>query len=1249
MPGASVAVKNNATGVVINTLTNNTGVFTVPAIEPGVYTITISLSSFKTAILNDVRVLAATPREVKATLVVGSMADSVEVKGGTELVNPTSSTVQTTLTMDQISGLPLATRNVLNFVTFLPGVDTPTIGRSSTVSGLPQSTLNITLDGVNVQDNYLKTTDGFFARVAPRADAVEEITVTTAAQSAGASGQGAVQIAFVTRSGTNQYTGSFYHYYRHPKLNTNYYFNIQNNLEKNRVILNQMGGRVGGPISIPGLYDGHGKSFFFFNYEEFRQPTEVTRSASMINPLTQTGVFQYVVSGETRSVNVLSLAAANGFTSTPDVTIAAILNEIAAAAGTRGNIIQNTDPNTMRYVFQNPSMSLNRYPTIKIDHNLGSRERLSGSYNFNRIFSDPDILNDDDPIFPGLPNHGSQLSYRHGLQTSLRSTLTSNMINEARVGGAWGPTHFASEVTRDQFADQDFFAVTLGFSLSSPTVNRTPSDRQASNFFIDDSLNWQKGKHSFNFGGTYTQVQLWLSNETVVPGITLGVDTTNDPANAMFTTANFSGASSGQLNNARALYALMTGRVTAINGISQLDEITHKYVYLGERTQRGIMNEYGLFAQDAWRLRPNMTLNYGLRYELQMPFQPVNDVLSMSTMEDLCGISGVGSSFGRPCNIFQPGNLSGKAQPTYVQYSANQPGYKTDINNLAPSLGLAWQPNVQDGFLRKILGDPAQATINAGYAVAYSRNGMSDFTGIYGANPGSQLTTNRNNGVGNLVTAGETWPLLFRDKGRLGPPPSCGVAAVPGCIPVEALYPINATTANSINIFDPNIEVQRSQTYTFGFARSISKNSAITLRYVGTRSAGGWTNENFNEVNIEENGFFNEFKLAQANLQANIAAGRGNTFAYFGAGTGTSPLPTYLGYFTGTSTSLAGDPSKYTPTNFTNTTRLGELALFEPDPRGSAAALSGSATFRANALLAGIAPNFFVMNPAIGSATIRRSVTFTKYDSLQIEYRRRMSQGLSINANFTHALQRGSAFDGIHRDRIMVDSSGGPRQAFKLSWVYQVPVGRGKRFGTDMNRWLDAAVGGWEWDGTGRVQSGRVLTLTGVRLHGMTADELADAYKLRFEKDPVTGVTTIYTLPADIIANTILAFSSDPTSSTGYGAGGPPSGRYIGPDSGPDCIALYPGDCGDPRTLFVTGPTFARFDFSLVKRFQLTKKVNIETRIDIFNVFNAINFNPVFAAGSGNTINQVTSAYTDISNTNDPGGRIGQLMWRINW
>ena len=122
----------------------------------------------------------------------------------------TSTAIATTIQVDQINRLPTATRNALNFVMFLPGVDTATISRNSTVDGLPQSSIAITLDGMSVQDDYQKTTGGFFARVPPRQDAVEEITVSSATPGADASGQGAVQIKFVTRSGTNVYKGTAY-------------------------------------------------------------------------------------------------------------------------------------------------------------------------------------------------------------------------------------------------------------------------------------------------------------------------------------------------------------------------------------------------------------------------------------------------------------------------------------------------------------------------------------------------------------------------------------------------------------------------------------------------------------------------------------------------------------------------------------------------------------------------------------------------------------------------------------------------------------------------------------------------------------------------------------------------------------------------------------------------------------------------------------------------------------------------------
>ena len=163
-----------------------------------------------------------------------------------------SSTVSSTITTEQITNLPLVSRNALNFVVFLPGVETSAGPRGSTISGLPQNAISVTYDGVNVNNNF-QSTDGFFSMVTPRLDAVEEVTVTGATPTADQAALGAVQVAFVTRSGTNNFDGSLYHYFRHPDLNSNYYFNKIRGLERNDVVVHQYGGRVGGPIVIPGL------------------------------------------------------------------------------------------------------------------------------------------------------------------------------------------------------------------------------------------------------------------------------------------------------------------------------------------------------------------------------------------------------------------------------------------------------------------------------------------------------------------------------------------------------------------------------------------------------------------------------------------------------------------------------------------------------------------------------------------------------------------------------------------------------------------------------------------------------------------------------------------------------------------------------------------------------------------------------------------------------------------------------------
>ncbi|HJU77777.1 MAG TPA: hypothetical protein VJ597_07625, partial [Sphingomicrobium sp.] len=200
------------------------------------------------------------------------------------------------------------------------------------------------------------------------------------------------------------------------------------------------------------------------------------------------------------------------------------------------------------------------------------------------------------------------------------------------------------------------------------------------------------------------------------------------------------------------------------------------------------------------------------------------------------------------------------------------------------------------------------------------------------------------------------------------------------------------------------------------------------------------------------------------------------------------------------------------------------------------------------------------------------------------------------------------------------------------------------RFLTDSNAILNGIIGGWTANMTGRVQSGTLLTVTGVKLVGMTQKELQREFKLR--TDSTTGI--IYLLPDDIILNTRRAFTNSATSVDGYGALGPPTGRYIARASDANCIQIFAGDCG-PRNIYLTGPVFSRFDLNVKKQFPLGGKKAFVLQLDVLNVFNAVNFNPVFNPGSGGGIFQVGSAYQDVSGTYDPGGRLMQIVWRFNW
>ncbi len=505
----------------------------------------------------------------------------------------------------------------------------------------------------------------------------------------------------------------------------------------------------------------------------------------------------------------------------------------------------------------------------------------------------------------------------------------------------------------------------------------------------------------------------------------------------MFNTTNFPGASATNLAAARGLYATLVGRVTAISASSVLSETTNQYTYLGPNVQRFRQRELGAFAQDAWRVNSNLTLNYGLRWEVQLPFVALNDVLSQTTFDELFGISG-------PGGLFKPGASGGKVT-TYNQFKSSSAAYNTDYTNFAPSFGLAWSPNFKSSLGKFIFGDGGQTVFRGGYSIAYNREGMNVFSSIYASNPGLTIDASRNLTLNNLGTL----PILFRNKNQLAPP----------SFPTTPIYPNEGLITNSANAFNPDLKIGYVQSWSFGIQREINRDTAIEVRYVANRGVKLWQQYNLNETNFLENGFLNEFKLAQANLAANIAGGRGNTFKYAGPNTGTVPLPIMLAFFSGVAAANAGDPARYTSTQFGNATFVNALAVNGPSMGTFSGNFTSNATFRGNGLVAGLPANFFLLNPGkLGGAWSIENNGRTWYDSIQVELRRRLSRGLLVQGNyvfsraFTNAFASSSAVAGqpsTLRDFSLSKtlSPFAVIHAIKANWIWELPFGKNQLIG----------------------------------------------------------------------------------------------------------------------------------------------------------------------------------------------------------
>jgi hypothetical protein len=1219
VPNADVEVTDVGTANRQTGKTGPDGGFVFPNLQPGHYRILATAVGFEPAVVEDVVVETGRTTNLEVRLAVGALQENVNVVGRSTVVETTSSTVSTTVRNQEIAKLPLSGRDVLGFALLTPGTATSSTQRFSTFNGLPGGAINITLDGINNNSQRFRSGGTSFFTFAPvRLGSVEEVTVSTSGLTADAGAEGAVQVQFVTKRGTNAVHWQAFEQMRHDALNANSWLNSVRGLPKNKLRLNEWGGNVGGPLV-------RGKLFYFANFEQPIQPSEATFTRNLLTPEAQQGIFRYsATDGSTRTVNLLDIARANGQPSTVDPFMASQFSRINGTLS--GGVLRATDLFRQELAFVVPQRPTQFYPTGRIDWQAAPGLSVRGILNLWWR----DLARN--PQFPTLDfvNGGFTSTY-FILSTGADWTMRPNLFNQISFGVQSNHEEFNPGNALSVYAGARRVAFPLTLTTALPTNDVMPMPRNNPVYNVIDTVTLLKGPHTLTFGGSFRRTTVWETTGGVAaagPTFNLGV-AAGDPVSSIFNASTIPGVRTADLANALTLYAMLTGRISSITGTNNVDESSHQYV-AGPRTGREAQNVGGLYAQDQWRATPGFTLNYGLRWEFTGPMHNTNGIYSNPTLADLYGPSTA---------LFQPGTLNGVANP---QVDLRPTPYKRDYLNPAPNVGFAWQPGTGSGLLGKLLR--GNSVIRGSVGLNYYDEGLIAFSNAATGNPGLTQQISLNPGQPGFSAGGLSLASTL-------PPLSTFPASFSFPIP-QSLF----TFARGFATINPDIRTPSILNWNIGIQREIGSRAAVEARYVGNHGFSIWRAYDVNEVNIFENGFVQEFKNAQRNLQINQAAGV-TSFENRGL-PGQVPLPIFAAAFgaRGTQPDLPV-ASGYANGQFVTMLQQGEAGGLANALAGSGgtssylcrilgSALNPCATLGYNA--PGAYPiNFFQVNPFAAGRTLNLLTDdgWSRYNGLQLQFRQRYGGGFTMVANYTYARtwtnrysdSPGTQVSGAGTIWTLRDPAfnEGPvefdlRHAFQAYLTYDLPFGAGRRIVIG-NPLLNQLAGGWTVSSIMRLQSGRPFYLTsgrftfnqydsGVILNGITASDLQ---KLITVSSGPNG-TELFVDPKLI------------------GADGRANPQYL-------ASPTTPGEHGERIWLY--GPRFWNVDLGIAKRFRAgSGSIGVEALfLDLFNTTNFLVGAQSNDLGFNVNINSTTFGQTTQTTQTAVGPRNIQLRFIASW
>lgn len=1077
--GASVTLTSLGTAATRTTTTSESGVYVFDFLAVGDYKVEVEAAGFKKAVVTDIHALVAKSTTVDVALEVGNVAETVTVSSGSAelLVNKEDATLGNNFVSKQITDLPLEARNVNNLLSLQPATT-----REGFSAGARADQSNVTLDGVDINEaetnqitnpntdpadstNALNLVPDRNTVLRLNAEAVEEFRVTTTNANANQGRSGGAQVALVTKSGTNEWHGALFEFYRTKKFTANNFFSNLQGRPKPDLIRHTFGGAVGGPI----IKD---RAFFFYSFEGDR----ITRSQLIENarnvPLPSLG--QGLVKFTGCPPGTLPANCGNGpgqVTPTPQTLTIAQLNTIFPAVGINpvavaalasaaarypaNDFTVGDGLNTAGFKFNTPLPAERNSHVAKFDFNLTGNQQA---------FIRTNVIYDKIARERQFPDTPAPTIWSHpiGIAAGHTWTISNTMVNNFRYG-----------FTRESFSEQGDSgenSISFRFVFSPLTFTRTLERITPVQNFTDD-LSWIKGDHTFGFG---TNIRLIRNRRD-------SFDNAFD--NAVTNPSFYQGGGASITNRIRDTFQPITGNIIGVQNavtalIGRFSQYTANFTFDQDGTllpsgtpasREFRTEEYDLYFQDSWKMTPNLTLTYGLRYGISTPVYEKNgfEVKTTVPLSDFFEMRREAAARGQALNTPLTLELSGKANNA-------TPLYDWDKNNFQPRVAIAWSPGFKSGFLGKLFGKNHESVLRGGFAITNDYYGQQlavtfDLNNTLGFSSGQTIAANTFNVTTRPAPLFTGFGQDVRTLPRIEDP---GNVTFPRTQPFEPTPAGFAQDRRIETSMDSRLVAPINYSWNVTFERQLPKGLVFQTSYIGRIGRNLIASRDVMALNnlVDPNSGMDWYTAAgilERLRQAGTSIGSVSQIAYF-------------------ANLLPPDIAQRMNDNY-----FGEEVI-DPSLNQTQAVYAVAVLVYGNdwtdtqdVIEQGLDRNIF-FHPQYGALSAHSSIGRSNYHAGTLSIRQRLGRSFSADFNYTlshshddaSGLQTADQFGGafvfnpLRQKDNYAESDFDIRHIINANAVWEIPFGRGRTFFGGVNRLADALIGGWQITGILRWNTG---------------------------------------------------------------------------------------------------------------------------------------------------------------------------------